>query len=420
MCPTTTVSTSPLGALLPASTFARAFRRFCRAVAAAPDSPGPFISFQEGLPKDWESYKTGVYAIARERLGVKRWKQNSVGSGKIIEAVIRAIEIEDWDGNTNNLVEWRLKGRKPGSESHRKLLDARKSKKAQQAADAALFRMYREEADPEACFAELTELFGARFDLISYLFFLRDWNTYMPVRPTRFSDAFALLEMPLALRGRCKWETYELFLKRLQAIKARLSEQDIPGGISLLDAHSFCWMLAGLPPAPEIEVTSIETRRFLPVPGSAPQRGSGLVVTTPEKLDDAQKNQRRIGKEAEAVVIDAERKRLHAAGRSDLAGQVRDVSEEIGLGYDIESFTTEGTPRRIEVKAAASRGDDLRFFLSENERLRSLSQNGYVFNLVTDLNTPTPTIFEFDGTELPAEALYPVNYEVRLLYPAQP
>lgn len=61
---------------------------------------------------------------------------------------------------------------------------------------------------------------------------------------------------------------------------------------------------------------------------------------------------RMLGRLGEARVLDHERASLSAAGRADLAGQVKWVSDEDGdgAGYDIASFEVDGQPRLIEVK----------------------------------------------------------------------
>ena len=61
---------------------------------------------------------------------------------------------------------------------------------------------------------------------------------------------------------------------------------------------------------------------------------------------------RRLGRAGEERVVDHERSSLLAAGRDDLAGNVRWVSEldGDGLGYDILSFEPTGAERLIEVK----------------------------------------------------------------------
>lgn len=78
---------------------------------------------------------------------------------------------------------------------------------------------------------------------------------------------------------------------------------------------------------------------------------------------------RALGRAGEVAVLHAERERLTAAGREDLAAEVRHVSvvEGDGLGYDIRSFhglTDE--PVFIEVKTTRY-GKEVPFYISVNE-----------------------------------------------------
>ncbi len=73
-----------------------------------------------------------------------------------------------------------------------------------------------------------------------------------------------------------------------------------------------------------------------------------------QKFDVAQRDaqNRALGRAGEERVLVHERALLRAAGREDLARQVRWVSEEDGdgAGYDIASFDPDGKQRLIEVK----------------------------------------------------------------------
>lgn len=73
-----------------------------------------------------------------------------------------------------------------------------------------------------------------------------------------------------------------------------------------------------------------------------------------QKFDVAGRDERNraLGRAGEERVLAHERSILRAAGRDDLARQVRWVSEEDGdgAGYDIASFASDGLPRLIEVK----------------------------------------------------------------------
>ncbi len=89
------------------------------------------------------------------------------------------------------------------------------------------------------------------------------------------------------------------------------------------------------------------------------------------KFDPAARDaaNRRLGLSGERHVFHAERARLIAADRSDLARKVEWTSQERGdgTGYDIRSFEENGRERFIEVKTTRG-GSRTDFFLSRNER----------------------------------------------------
>lgn len=406
--------------VITASQFAVAYRRFIRAVEAHPDSDGPFVDFQSGLAADWERYKAWLYREAQRLLAAETWKKSWIGTGRILDHVIAAIEIRHDQKHRNNIVEWESKGRGEGQVSHSKLLEARNFKPLRERAEALLFQLYVKGEDGEATFKALKEQFGGRYDVISYLFFLRDWNRFMPLRSTIFPDAFELLGVPHPMSHRCNWENYQGFLARLREVQQHLSELGIPGGVRLVDAHSFCWMLAKLPIPSQRKEPLVEIFSLVPEAGRAsshrapPSAGASF---SQDDLDALQAAQRRLGSEAQRLVLSAEKQRLRKAGRADLAASVNDVSHYTRLGYDIESRFIDGSIKRIEVKAAALRDDALRFFLSENEHRQSILLEGYVFALVTCIGTARPRIDEFSGGELPPTSLHAVNYEVRLRKP---
>lgn len=69
---------------------------------------------------------------------------------------------------------------------------------------------------------------------------------------------------------------------------------------------------------------------------------------------------------AEELVVAHEKRRLEAAGAVDLAAGVRRVSiTDVGAGYDVASYSTDGSPRFIEVKSSA--GTRACFHISSNE-----------------------------------------------------
>lgn len=393
------------------SSFAIAFTSFQHGVEKYPKSPGPFVDFQSGLAAEWEGYKEWLYYEGRRLLDARSWKKAWIGTGKILDGTIRAIEIHHDKNYRNNTVEWDGRHGGESSKSHRRMIEAKKSTRQSAAAERALFAMYAQEGDPATCFVSLTEQFGHRYDLIAYLFFLRDWREFMPLRPTTFETAFERLGVPLAMSMKCSWENYSRFLERLREVRSQLERYGIPGGVRLIDAHSFCWMLAGLgggkKKAPLVNIESFDPVASQVQPKPADREGDDDY--DPEQR---QQEQRRLGDLAQAVVLEAEKQRLTKAGKHDLAGKVEDVSRRYHLGYDIQSFHEDGSPKPIEVKAAGRLGKDLRFYLSENERAKSRELAGYTFALVLDVTASTPRILEFAGDRLSASALHPVSYEV--------
>ena len=395
------------------STFAAVFHRFLRQVELAEESPGPFHDFQSGLAHSMERYKEWLYFEARHRLNVEAWTKDWVGTGKILLCVIAAIEINEGKERRNNIVEWQGK-RGPESKSTLKLLAARDDRRQWLKAERALWDMYADLADAEACFGRLVDLFGGHYNLISYLFFMRDWNVFMPMKSSFFPKAFELLGVPHPMVRQCHWENYAGAMARLRAVQQHLAGYNIPNGVRLVDAHTFCWMLVCLDVPPNEAVLPLRILPLNPIAGDAPVRGGGGSGTTQSELEDIQRNQKRIGGLAQSIVLAAERQRLERIGRTDLAQRGRDVSDDGSLGYDIASFTSEGRSKPIEVKAAAKRGNDLRFFLSENERVKASELPDYHLVLVLNVESKKPLMHDFTGRDLPKDALFPVQYEVRL------
>jgi hypothetical protein len=100
------------------------------------------------------------------------------------------------------------------------------------------------------------------------------------------------------------------------------------------------------------------------------------------------------GSKGEAIVLEAEIKRLNSVGRGDLAAEVRRVSmTDDNLGYDISSFNNDGTVRYIEVKATSSdlKGS-VRFYLSANEMRKSQDLDSYFIYFIDAVNTKNPRI----------------------------
>ena len=123
----------------------------------------------------------------------------------------------------------------------------------------------------------------------------------------------------------------------------------------------------GHQPAPAAHAGLVE----MPPPPVEPRGGETTPTFKRRKTGDygmQDQRNRVLGEAGEKLVLDHERSALRAAGRPDLADQVRHTAavEGDGAGYDIQSFTPEGVAKYIEVKT--TRGPAATpFFMSRNE-----------------------------------------------------
>lgn len=398
---------------LSALTFHRQFSRFDEKVRLNSNRK-PFTSFQEGLPADWEDYKPEVRKEALRRLSFGKWKQADVGKGRILDKVIGAIEIhEPARYLRNNLVAWQNRfGHK--KRSHRAILDARADKSVGRSFEQWFFDFFKGSSTDEEAFESFRKLVGNRYDLIAYLFFLRDWNRFMPIAPTTFDEALRLLEIDLVTARHCSWQNYSRYNEGLLAVQQALRDEGVTGA-RLIDAHSFCWMLVRLElPASPPEVIPL------------PEVLSGLRSITPELqptnedtefdvLDEdhfAQRDieRRCLGKLAQDIALKSECRRLRKAGCPNPEDAVQAVWDQPGRGYDIKSRELDGTPRHIEVKAARQSGARFSFFLTQNEWKQSRLLPNYHFYLVLNAQSSNPSVKAIESAEVSAECLIAVNY----------
>ncbi len=221
--------------------FAKQFAQFTAQVERA--SGASFVSFREGLPLKWEGYKETLRDLALRRLGVDAWDRADIGTGKFIDKLIEIIEINESRLDIrNNLVAW--EGRwGPKSRSHAGLYTAKGYPNARLELDLWLIDFFRNEISDEPAFKRFRESAKGPYDLIAYVYFLKDWTKFMPIRPRTFDRAFALLGIELVTSGHCSWTNYSDYNDALRAVQRSLQEVAGLADARLIDAHSFCWML---------------------------------------------------------------------------------------------------------------------------------------------------------------------------------
>ena len=231
--------------LLAPDRFRSQFARFQNLIAAN-DKGNAFTNFQEGVAGVWENYKPRLREHALRILAIDEWSESTVGSGAILQHTIDAIEIQDNRTNLlNNLVFWQNRFGHANRE-HRLLLEAIASPRLRRDLEQSLFDLYRGTSDEGATFDRLSELTGAKYPLLAYLYFLKDMDRFMPIQPTTYDRAFRNLGIDLVTLRHCSWANYQQFVAALDAVRQDLATMNGLSNVRLIDAHSFCWLLETL------------------------------------------------------------------------------------------------------------------------------------------------------------------------------
>lgn len=193
-----------------------------------------FISFRDRdsfLGRE-EDYKSRIAEEARKELNCSSWKESWIGTGKIAECAKRAMN------KAGNLVN------KYSQMDFKDRLDPDTSKYHKEA-EQVLYDIYRNPAVSESvAFENAVKTFGARYGILSYLFFVKDDTRFLPISAENFDTGFAILEIDYTTSHRCSWENYNGFIDIINEIRV-VMEDALPmkGMPRLIDAHSFVWVI---------------------------------------------------------------------------------------------------------------------------------------------------------------------------------
>lgn len=180
-----------------------------------------------------EKYKDEIYIEARETINNGRWKQEDIGTGKIHSTINEAIKtkvIYKFNSFDNNLINnWRLKDDfakfKPSKTYEQLLFDFYKSKGVKN----------------QFVFDELLK-YGHPYNLVAYLFFIKDNKSFLPISQQRFDKIFEEIGLPnFKTSGNASWDNYLTFNSTIKQVQTFLKAKD--SNTSLLDAHSFLWII---------------------------------------------------------------------------------------------------------------------------------------------------------------------------------
>lgn len=406
---------------LSALIFQAQFERFKKALLAS--SGEEFHSFREGLPLEWEGYKEHVRTRARTLLKFSQWTDEDIGTGLILDRVIEAIEINEGATLKNNLVAWQPRYG-PKRVPQWVLKEACQDKAKRSQLERAFYDLFRTDKSEKQIFEFLGRLGVRHYDLMAYLFFLKDWDRFMPISTTNFDQAFRDLGIELRTTRQCSWDNYCAYNEALQQVLVALRDVTELEDVRLIDAHSFCWILVRLKPPAAASGPIIPMPKVLAGLQAEPVKaGEPITKTKFNKVDEKQFVQRdaarrRLGKLAQDIAVQSEQKRLREAGHPCPEEAVRPVWDEPERGYDILSCELDGSPRYIEVKAARESSQKLSFFLTQNEWEQSRLKSNYCFYLVLNADSREPAVLVIESGEVSPDCLAPVNYLASLRFPS--
>ena len=337
-----------------------------------------FNSFSHPYIKEREDYKKDIRDKALNKLNFKDWKKTDIGSGKILKAVINAIEIQG-----NNLLNWQ--GRYgEDSKVHIAIIKTSETKDKISETENLFYNFYHSKTHDSIIFQNLIDYLGKKYALLAYLFYLKSDREYLPIATTYFDVSFNKLGSNFKTSGKASWENYIQYITLIKDVKYFI-EDKLSHEIQLIDAHSFLWIIGSKEEEDFIKESEDNISvKFHKINTKSrkikSRRKAGEVHTkTPVDFIENQKKKQLKGREAEEYVYNYEKEKLTTEGRPDLALKVKDRSLELGLGYDILSYNKEGEEKHIEVKSSNSNS----FYLSKNELEVSAQDRQYWIYIVT-------------------------------------
>ena len=200
----------------------RRLNKFANETISFSDTSG-FLGMEEG-------YKSTIAEKAREELHFKDWKESWVGTGKIARMASNAIS------KANNLVNMNQQI------NFKNRLDPTHVSFCPDA-ERAIFEIYRGSYEQNS-FEMAVKAFGAKYDTIAFLFFIKDSERFLPISSGNFDKSFRLLGIDFSTSYQCNWSNYCDFIAIIRYIQLLMNELlPLKARARLIDAHSFVWIL---------------------------------------------------------------------------------------------------------------------------------------------------------------------------------
>lgn len=189
------------------------------------------ISFSSGYLMEEEGYKKYLFEQSQLLLNVDNWTPDMIGTGQIRDYILLVVN-QKMPGETrpHNLLGWRER------------IDINNCFTYHlEESEKLFFGLYRNELKEEIVFKSLEELWGRRYSIIAFFFFVKNRNIYLPIKPEIFKERFLQMGIATDCVNYCSWDNYLEFLEIIRDVQNRLVAP-FKGEVDLLDAHSFVWM----------------------------------------------------------------------------------------------------------------------------------------------------------------------------------
>ena len=193
---------------------------------------GGAIRFNGGIIDEQEGYKKTVSREGYRIMSSIPWGDKEiVGSGRIFRAACDALSIRPFqEDDIQNLVDWR------------DVSDFYGLNTSKMAAVEKALKLLFGGNDDRAAFTALLAAVGNKYALISFFFFLKNSDTYAVMRPDNMRWRLGMIGEQAVCTNGATWEHYQDYCRILMEIQAYLKDR-LSDEISLIDAHSFLWML---------------------------------------------------------------------------------------------------------------------------------------------------------------------------------
>ena len=187
--------------------------------------------YQDDEGKYNEGYKKDIYKKASNLLENANWKKEDIGSGSHkIFATIN--EIVQQKISRNLITNFRTR-------------DNFSKMSVTKDFEELLYNLYQKKenyANDEITFEKLHTEYKLNYNLISYLFFIKQPAKYMPLAQDRFNKIFKnVLQINFNVREETSWNNYTTYNQILEQVRGFLKTKD--KDCTLLDAHSFLYVM---------------------------------------------------------------------------------------------------------------------------------------------------------------------------------